>query len=252
MSDEPVAAAKAKPNSSMHVGGQLVKDGEADAFVSAGNTGALLVVATLYTLKRIRSVKRPAIAPVVPLPTGPLVVLDMGASVDCKPEFIAQYGLMGSVFAEKVLGIENPRVALLNIAEENDKGNELTKQSNNLLADSALNFMGSAEPKELLKGYADVAVGDGFTVDIFIKAIEATVAMLTDAIRGEIRAGVVTSLGGLLARPAFKRVAQQLNPTEVGGGGFAGTGWGAHQGARALQRAGHYECYPPGAVGGGE
>lgn len=215
--DQPTDAAKNKPDSSIHIGSQLVKDGAADAFVSAGNTGALLAILMLYTLKRIRGVKRPAIAPVVPLPTGNLVVVDMGANADCKPEFLYQFAVMGAVLAEKVLGIQNPRVALLNIGEEQGKGNELVRQSAQLLAASSLNYIGSAEPKEILTGHADVAISDGFTIDIFIKTLEATVKLLTNEIRREIRSSPLTTLGGMLARPAFRRVGYRLNPQTVGG-----------------------------------
>jgi glycerol-3-phosphate acyltransferase PlsX len=222
MTDKPSAVVRGKPDSSMHVGLQLVKDGEADAFVSAGNTGALAAVATLGALKRIRGVKRPANAPLVPTPSGGVLALDMGLNADCRPEHLAQFALMGSVYTERVLGVENPRVALISIGEEEGKGNELVREASYLLADSQLNFVGNAEPKDLFTGHADVAVADGFTCNIFIKTLEAGVKMFGTVISDEIRAGLVTTLGGLLVRPAFKRVSKRYSSETVGGAPFLG------------------------------
>lgn len=222
MTDKPSEIIRGKPESSMHVGLQLVIDGQADAFVSAGNTGALVAVATLGTMKRIRGVKRAANAAAIPLLDGRLVFLDVGVNADCRPEFLYQFAVMGSLFAEKVLGIENPRVALLSNGEEEGKGNELVHASARLLIDSQLNYVGNAEPKELLSGYADVGVADGFAGNVFTKTLEAGVTLLADVIREEIRAGVLTTLGGALARPAFRRVPQRFSPEAVGGAPLLG------------------------------
>lgn len=222
MDDDPAWAAREKSNSSMHIGMALVRDGEADAFVSAGNTGGVLAVATLHTLRRIRGVRRPALAAILPLPAGHFVTLDIGANADCKPEYLLQFAMMGSVYARAVLGRRQPRIALLSNGEERGKGNQLVKESTKLLESSELPFIGNVEPKEALVGEADVVVHDGFTGNIFIKTVESGTRMLSELIREEIRATTLTSFGGLLARPAFRRVAGHVDPFAVGGGPLLG------------------------------
>jgi len=222
MDDKPAWAARKKKNSSMHVGMGLVRDGEADGYVTAGNTGGVLAVATLHTLRRIRGVKRPVLVAILPMPAGRVVALDIGANADCRPEYLLQFALMGSVYARAVLDCANPRVALLSNGEEPGKGNTLVKETCDLLAGSDLNFIGNIEPKEAITGHADVVVSDGFTGNVFIKTIEGTAKMLTGFIRDEIKASPLTALGGLLARPAFSRVARHVDPFEVGGGPLLG------------------------------
>lgn len=222
MDDEPAWAAREKKKSSMHVGMQLVRDDKADAYVSAGNTGGVLAVATLHTLKRIRGVKRPALAAIVPLPAGKYVTLDIGANADCKPEYLTQFALMGTVYARALLGRSQPRVALLSNGEERGKGNQLVKETTKLLESSDLRFVGNVEPKEAMASRADVVVHDGFAGNIFIKTVEATGSMLNGLIRDEIKASPLTAVGGLLAKPAFERVAKQVDPFEVGGGPLLG------------------------------
>ncbi|TET51766.1 MAG: phosphate acyltransferase PlsX [Anaerolineales bacterium] len=222
MGDEPSWAAREKKNSSMHVGMNLVRDNRADAFVTAGNTGGVLAVATLHSLRRIRGVKRPVLAVIIPLPAGRIIALDIGANADCKPDHLVQFALMGSVYAQAVLGRSNPRVALLSNGEEPGKGNDLVKRTSKLLADTPLNFIGNMEPKDVATVQTDVIVTDGFSGNIFIKTMEATAKMLTDLIRDEIKANPVTSIGGLLAKPAFRRVARRVDPFEVGGGPLLG------------------------------
>ncbi len=222
MDDEPAWAAREKQQSSMHVGMGLVRDGEADAYVSAGNTGGILTVATLHTLKRIRGTKRPALAAILPLPAGHIVTLDIGANVDCKPEYLVQFALMGSVYAKAVLGRAEPRAALLSNGEEPGKGNQLVKETAELMRNSDLVFVGNVEPKEAMARHVDVVVHDGFTGNIFIKTIESTAGMLTRLIRDEITSSPVTAVGGMLAKPAFGRVAKRVDPFEVGGGPLLG------------------------------
>ncbi len=222
MDDEPARAARVKKDSSMHVGMNLVRDGQADGYVTAGNTGGVLAVATLHTLRRIRGVKRPALAAILPLPAGRAVALDIGANADCRPEYLLQFALMGDIYARAVLDCARPRVALLSNGEEPGKGNTLVKEASKLLAGSGLNFIGNIEPKEAAACHADVVVTDGFTGNIFIKTIEGTAKMLTDLIRDEIKAGVLTTVGGLLAKPAFSRMARRVDPFEVGGGPLLG------------------------------
>ncbi len=222
MDDEPAWAAREKQQSSMHIGMGLVRDDEADAFVSAGNTGAVLAVATLHTLKRIRGVRRPALAAIPPLPAGHFVTLDIGANADCKPSYLVQFALMGSIYAKAVLCRSAPRVGLLSNGEERGKGNQLVKETTELLEASDLDFVGNVEPKEALARQVDVVVHDGFTGNIFIKTIEATASMLSNLIRDEIKSGPLTAVGGILARPAFGRVARRVDPFEVGGGPLLG------------------------------
>jgi glycerol-3-phosphate acyltransferase PlsX len=223
MTDEPAIAAKAKKDSSMRVGMNLVRDGQAEAFVSAGNTGGILAVATLHSVRRISGVKRPAVSAVLPLAEGQVTLLDVGANADCKPEYLYQFGVMGSVYTERVLGVENPRVALLSNGEEPGKGNTLVKEAFELFQSSGgLNFIGNVEGKEFIKADADVVVADGFTGNIALKTIEAVARMLNELIRSELMSGPRTILGGLLARPAFQRVARQIDPFDVGGAPLLG------------------------------
>ena len=221
MTDKPGEASRAKKDSSMHVGLGLVKDGQADAFVSAGNTGGILAVATLHTLRRIRGIKRPALGVIFPIKERPMLT-DHGANADCKPEYLLQFGLMGSLYVERVRGIRNPRVALLSNGEEEGKGNELIKEAGPLLAQSGLNYIGNIEPKEFMGGQADVAVTDGFTGNLVMKTAEAIAAYMSDLIRDELTSGPRTIVGGLLARPAFARVRKRLDPNEVGGAPLLG------------------------------
>jgi len=216
MTDKPARAVKSRPDSSMVVGMNLVKSGVADAFVSAGNTGGVLATA-LLRLGRIRGIRRPGLTALFPLPTGPVVVLDVGANADCRPEYLYQFGLMGSAYAERVLGRERPRVATLSNGEEAGKGNTLVKDAFDLLQGSSLNFIGNVEPKEFMAGEAEVVVTDGFTGNVLIKTSEAVSKMLTGMIGDQLKANPLTMLGGLLAKPAFGRVKQQLDPSQVGG-----------------------------------
>jgi len=222
MDDEPAWAAREKKDSSMHIGMNLVRDGQADGYVTAGNTGGVLAVATLHSLRRIRGVKRPVLATILPMPAGRVVTLDIGANADCRPEYLLQFALMGDIYARAVLGCTEPRVALLSSGEEPGKGNTLVKETYKLLAASDLNFTGNIEPKEAIACCADVVVADGFTGNVFIKTIEATAKMLTELIRAEIKTSSLTAVGGLLAKPAFGRVARQVDPFEVGGGPLLG------------------------------
>jgi len=221
MTDKPAEASRKKKDSSMHVGMRLVKEGEADAFVSAGNTGGVLAVATLHTLRRIRGVLRPALGVIFPIEERPLLI-DNGANADCKPEYLLQFGMMGSLYVERVRGIEEPRVALLSNGEEEGKGNTLIKETIPLMTNSKLNYVGNIEPKEFMRGHADVAVTDGFTGNLVMKTAEAVASYMSDLIRDELAGGPRTIMGGLLARPAFGRVRKRLDPNEVGGAPLLG------------------------------
>jgi glycerol-3-phosphate acyltransferase PlsX len=199
----------------MAVGMDLIKQGQADAFVTAGNTGGAMANA-LFRLGRIRGVKRPALCGIFPVRDGHAAVLDIGANTDCKPEYLLQFAIFGSVYAATVLGKPNPRVGLLSNGEEPGKGSLLVKDTFPLLEAAGLNFVGNLEPKELFAGAADVAVTDGFTGNVLLKTSEAVASLLTHIIRDEIKASPVTALGGLLARPAFGRVKKIMDPSEVG------------------------------------
>jgi len=223
MTDKPSVVVKSKPDSSMHVGLSLVKSGEADAFVSAGNTGAVLGIAMLRQvgLGRIPGVKRPALGVMFPTRERPFLV-DNGANADCRPEYMPQFGLMGSLYMEHVVGIRNPRVALVSNGEEEGKGNMLIKEALPLLQASGLNFIGNIEPKEFMRGAADVALTDGFTGNIMMKTAEAIASYMSDLIRDELMANPLTAVGGLLAKSAFGRVRRLLDPHEVGGAPLLG------------------------------
>jgi len=223
MTDSPTEAAKEKPNSSIHVGLGLVQRGEADAFVTMGNTGAVLTIATLFTLRRIRGVKRPALTAIFPHAAGRVVAADIGANADVKPEYLAQFAVMANAYARLVMGINQPRVALLSNGEEEGKGNELIKATIPLMRElKGVNYIGNVEPKEVLNGATDVVIHDGFTGNIFIKSIEAAASMVSKLLRQEITSGVVTSVGGLLAKPAFARVRKRVDPFEIGGAPLLG------------------------------
>ena len=221
MADKPSEASREKKDSSMHVGLNLVKDGEADAFVSAGNTGGVLAVAMLHTLRRIPGVRRPAVGVIFPLANNPLLI-DNGANADVKPDFLLQFAQMGSLYVERVRGVERPRIALLSNGEEEGKGNRLVKETIPLLVDSGLNYIGNVEPKDFITGKVDVGVTDGFTGNIILKTAESVASYMKDIIRDEIKAGFLTSIGGLIAKPAFSRVGRRLNPDEVGGAPLLG------------------------------
>ncbi len=215
MTDKPASAARGKSTNSMAVGMDLLKSGRADAFVTAGNTGGAMANA-LFRIGRIRGVKRPAVTGCIPVQSGFAVVLDIGANADCKPEYLHQFAIMGVVYAEKVFGIEKPRVALLSNGEEPGKGNMLVKETFPILEASGLNFIGNVEPKEVYRGDADVVVTDGFSGNVFIKTSEAVASFLTKTIRSEIKVSFISSIGGLLAKPAFSRVGKKLDSSEYG------------------------------------
>jgi glycerol-3-phosphate acyltransferase PlsX len=215
MTDKAVSAARAKAGSSMAVGIDLLHQGLADAFVTAGNTGAAMTTA-LLRLGRLGGVRRPALTALFPVRGGRAVVLDIGANVDCRPEFIVQFAVMGSVYAQVALGVPSPRVGLISNGEEPGKGTALIHETYPLLASSGLNFVGNVEAKEIYDGAVDVAVTDGFTGNVFLKTSESVARFLTEVIRQEIKSGPLTAVGGMLARPAFGRVRRLLDPAEYG------------------------------------
>jgi glycerol-3-phosphate acyltransferase PlsX len=216
MDERPTDAVRAKPQSSLVVACHAVAEGKADAVVSAGNTGAMLA-ASLLELRRIPGVRRPAIAVTIPARRGPSVLLDSGANADARPEDLLQFAHMGAVFAAEVLDVGNPEIRLLSIGEEAEKGNQLTLEAHELLAESGLNFTGNTEGRDLLAGAADVVVTDGFTGNVALKLLEGTIRVLQDSLRGEITASTRGKLGGLLIRPAARRLRERLDPDAYGG-----------------------------------
>ena len=206
----------------MHVGMNLIIAGKAEAFVTAGNTGAALSIATLFTLRRIPGVKRPALSGLVRVNNRAVILLDVGANADSRPEWLAQFALMGKVYAAASLGLSNPGVGVLSNGEEEGKGNELVRESSALIAALPLNFVGNVEPKDLLKGGVDVVVSDGFVGNILLKSLEAATSVMGSMIREEIMADPLSKLGGLLASGAFRRVYKQVDPFEVGGAPLLG------------------------------
>jgi glycerol-3-phosphate acyltransferase PlsX len=216
MDEKPAEAVRSKPQSSLVASVRAVAEGTVDAVVSAGNTGAMLA-AGLLELRRIPGVMRPAIAVPIPSRRGPSLLIDAGANADARAEHLLQFATMGAVFAEEILGIRHPKVCLLSIGEEREKGNQLTLEAHELLAASDLNFAGNAEGRDLLEGAADVLVTDGFTGNVALKTVEGTITTLLDALREEISATSRGKLGGFLIRPAARRLRRKLDPATYGG-----------------------------------
>ncbi len=221
MTDKPAIASRKKKQSSMHIGMNLVKEGAADAFVTTGNTGAALAVATLHTLKRIRGIKRPALGVRFPVPNFPLLI-DGGANADVKPEFLAQFGMMGSLYMEKVEGIANPKVGIISSGEEDKKGSRLVQEAFELLSELPINFVGSLEPKQFFGGAAHVGVTDGFTGNVMMKSAEAIASLLLTELREAIYSSPRTKVGGFLARPAFEQVREKMSSETIGGAPLLG------------------------------
>jgi glycerol-3-phosphate acyltransferase PlsX len=217
MDEKPAEAVRSKPESSLVAACRAVGRGEADAVVSAGNTGAMLA-ACFLELRRLAGVARPAIAVVIPAKHGPSVLIDAGANADARPEHLLQFAHMGSVFAQEVLAVGDPEVRLLSIGEEAEKGNQLTLEAHALLAAAdGIRFGGNTESRDLLLGAADVVVCDGFTGNVVLKLLEGTITTVLDALREEIVASRRGRIGGLLIRPAARRMRSRLDPDTYGG-----------------------------------
>lgn len=210
-----------KKESSMVKALNLVKEGEAQAVISAGSTGALLSGATLL-VGRINGIKRPALAPVMPTIDGVAVLIDAGANVDSKPEYLRQFGLMGSIYAEKVIGINNPKVGLANIGEEPEKGNELVKQAYVLLNDSDINFIGNLEVRDVFTGKADVIVCDGFVGNTILKTAEGAAKMILKLLKKSLMGSIKSKIGALILKNNFKNLKKELDYSEYGGAPLLG------------------------------
>ncbi len=216
--EHPVEAIRAKKNSSLMVALSMVKNGEADVVVSAGNTGAYLAGA-FRTIGRIKGIKRPALTTAIPTEgTARGLLLDVGANADCRPEHLVQFAQMGAIYAAHILKIENPRVALLNIGAEEAKGNALTKETHQLLKEQQdLNFIGNIEPRDVLSGAADVIVCDGFTGNVVIKLIEGTAMTMFSMLKKAFYKSFVTKLAAAILKPGLKVIKSKLDYTEYGG-----------------------------------
>jgi glycerol-3-phosphate acyltransferase PlsX len=204
-----------KKDNSMRVGMDLLASGQGSAFVTAGNTGMAMYHAK-KSLSDIPGVIRPALSALFPVKGGKCVVLDIGANAECRPEFMTQFAVMGSVYAEKMLGKKNPRVGLLSNGEEAVKGNDLVKESYHLLEKCGVNFIGNVEGKELFGGEADVVVTDGFTGNILLKSSEAVAKLITDTLKIELMSSFQSKIGALLAKSAFTNIKKLIDPSEIG------------------------------------
>lgn len=222
MDEHPTDAVKAKPNSSINVGIRMVKDGEADAFVTAGNTGASMAAA-LLTLGRVKGIGRPALATIFPTGEGRLtMLLDVGANADCRPIHLVQFAHMGAAYMERMFGVANPRVGLLSIGEEDSKGNQLTIEVNQALRSSRLNFMGNIEGKDLTRGVCDVAVMDGFTGNVVLKTAEGMADMMFTELRKAVELTPWNKAAGLILMSELRKVKRRLDYAEYGGAQLIG------------------------------
>ena len=225
MCDDPATVFRRKKDTSMGVGLTMLREGKADALVSAGSTGALLTGATLIT-KRIHGIRRAAMAPVIPTTTGQAVLIDCGANAECTPEYLVQFAYLGNFYAQQVLGLAKPRVGLLNIGAEDSKGTDLQKQTLARLkeADAAghLHFIGNIEAKEAIKGGCDVIVTDGFSGNILLKTMEGVGSFAGSALKGMFKKNLLTKLAALAVMPGLNAFKAKLDPNKVGGTAFIG------------------------------
>lgn len=220
MHEEPLSALKRKPKSSINVAMDLVKQGKADAVVSAGHSGAAMASA-LLRLGRLPGIERPAIGAVLPTikPNKTVLILDVGANVDCRPRFLEQFAVMGAIYSQYVLGVANPAVGLLNIGEEAVKGNDLAVRTYQMLQEnSQINFIGNAEGRDVLSGRFDVVVCDGFVGNVLLKFAEAVGEVVLQVLRDELVQGISGKIGTALLKPNLKRIKQRIDHVEHGGG----------------------------------
>ena len=216
MAETPVAAIRKKQDSSLVRGLQLLRDGEGSALITAGSTGATLSGATMI-VRRMPGVKRPALAPLLPTEKGKVILIDCGANTECRPSFLGQFGLMGSIYMQKVEGIASPKVGLVSNGAEEEKGTALTKAAYKLLEQMPVDFAGYAEGRDLLSGKYDVIVTDGFTGNIILKFLEGVAGTLMSMLTKELTASLRTKIGAGLAMPAFRSFKQSMDYTEYGG-----------------------------------
>lgn len=246
MRDSASDAIRKKKDSSIRVAFNLVREGRADAVVSAGNSGATMAAA-MFVLKRIKGIDRPAIATIFPNLKDQTLVLDVGGNVDCKASHLTQFALMGEVYARQVLGKNQPRVGLLSNGEEESKGNELTREAHQLLKGAPFNYLGYVEGRDVFNGHADVIVCDGFVGNVVLKLAEGLAESIFTMLRREVGSRLLAKVGFLLARPAFRAFRKKVDYAEYGGApllGVEGTGMICHGGSspRAIMNAIHMAC----------
>lgn len=220
-SEHPAIAIKNKKDSSLVKALFLLKDKKVDCVISAGSTGALLAGAILY-VGRVKGIKRPALAPIMPGVKGPFMIVDAGANIDCKPEFLAQFALMGKVYFENVLKHRSPKIGLVNIGSEEEKGNELTKATHQLLKNMDLNFVGNVEPREVTNGEVQVLVCDGFVGNTILKMYEGVSSNIFKELKENILSSTKNKIAGLLLKPVFDKFKKDFDYTEYGGAPFLG------------------------------
>jgi glycerol-3-phosphate acyltransferase PlsX len=213
---EPAAAVRTMQDSSIVVGARSVADGRSQGFVSAGSTGAMLAAA-LFVVRRVAGIRRPAIVTTLPGLNGPVVLLDSGANADCRPEHLVEFGVLGTAYARTVMGVAEPRVGLLNIGEEESKGNELAQAAHQLLRGSGLHFVGNIEGRDILRNTADVVVTDGFTGNVALKLLEGCASSVLARIKDSAGVGARAKTGAMLLRPALRELRASLDPEEYGG-----------------------------------
>ena len=219
--EHPVMGVRTKKNSATVIGMLQVKNGEADGFVSAGSTGATLA-GGMFRLGRIPGIERPALAPILPNGKRGALLIDCGANVDCKPDYLVQFGLMGSVYAKGVMGTDKPRIGLINIGAEAEKGNALVKETYPLMEKAPYNFVGNVEARDLLADVADVLVCDGFCGNLVLKFMEGVAGTIMGIIKKELTADTRSKIGAAIAKPGFRRVKAAMDYTEVGGAPLLG------------------------------
>ena len=220
--ESPVMGVRTKKKSATVIGMLQLKAKEVDGFVSCGSTGAVLA-GGMFRLGRIPGIERPALAPVLPTGTNPgALLIDCGANVDCRPQYLLQFGMMGSIYMEKVMGVSNPRVGLINIGVETDKGNELVKTTYPMMEKAPYNFVGNVEAREITNNAADVLVCDGFCGNLVLKFMEGVAKSLLKIIKKELLADTRSKIGAALAKPAFNRVKKDMDYSEVGGAPLLG------------------------------
>lgn len=221
MHDDPTTLLKSHNESSMALAFKEVIEDRADAFVSAGSTGAIVVGGTLM-VKRIKGVKRPALAGLIPSPDGHYMLMDMGANAECRPEMLEQFGIMASVYLNKVEGIENPKIGLLNIGVEDSKGTELQKEAYKLLSEAPINFVGNIESREMPKGVCDAVITDGFTGNIALKLIEGTATTFFKMVKGVLYKSLINKLAALTLKKDLYSLKSMMDSSEVGGAPLLG------------------------------
>ncbi len=224
--EQPTLAIRKKKDSSMVRALQATAEGEADCFISAGSSGAMLAGAT-FIVKRIKGVKRPALAPLLPTVKGkPVMILDAGANADCKPVYLQQFALMGKAYMSEVVGVKEPKIGILSNGAEEEKGNELSKAAHVLLKQLPINFIGNVEARDIMSGEADVIVCDGFVGNALLKCTEGTASAIISMLKVELMSGFRTKLGALFAKPAFSRLKKRMDYTEYGGAPLLGINGG--------------------------